>query len=123
MSKYIYYPIVSFAMTLTICFAVGWKTKDPTQIANNGVQFRFPPQPIQPPIAEPPRVEPPKPKPQIATDAIDEVNATRAKRGLKPFVRDEGLTQAAMGAAAYRAKHLISGHTSNDFKFLPPVRE
>lgn len=55
-----------------------------------------------------------------ALDAIGEVNARRAARGLRPFVRDEGLTQAAQAAADYRAKYSIVGHTSNDFQFLPP---
>src|SRR5262245_6491531 len=30
-----------------------------------------------------------------AGDGLDEVNAKRAARGLRPFIRDEGLTQAA----------------------------
>ncbi len=52
-------------------------------------------------------------------DALDEVNATRAARGLSPFIRDEGLTAAARGAADYRAANLIAGHTSNDFAYVP----
>lgn len=54
-----------------------------------------------------------------ATDALDEVNAVREKRGLPKFVRDEGLTQAAEKCADYRASKLIAGHTSNDFSFVP----
>ena len=53
------------------------------------------------------------------SDALDEVNALRAARGLRPFVRDEGLTQAAQSCAAFRADHLLFGHTSNDFSFVP----
>jgi hypothetical protein len=52
-------------------------------------------------------------------DALDEVNATRTARGLRPFIRDEGLTQAAQQAAAFRASRRMFGHTSNDFSFVP----
>jgi len=55
-----------------------------------------------------------------AGDALDMVNAKRAAHGLRPYVRDEGLTQAAFAAASYRAQHLMFGHTRNDFQFLPP---
>jgi len=53
-------------------------------------------------------------------DGLDEVNAKRAARGLRPFVRDEGLTQAAYAAAQFRATHRLFGHTGNDFAFCPP---
>lgn len=56
-------------------------------------------------------------------DALDEVNAARARRGLRPYLRDAGLTQAAQSAATYRATHRIFGHVSGgmgDFRFLPP---
>lgn len=53
-----------------------------------------------------------------AADALDEVNAARAKRGLPPLVRDPNLTVAAIGAASHRARFRIFGHTSNDFQFL-----
>lgn len=56
----------------------------------------------------------------VTGDALDEVNAKRAARGLRPFVRDESLTQAARSCAAFRAGHGLFGHTSNDFSFLPP---
>ncbi len=52
-------------------------------------------------------------------DALDEVNAYRAGRGLRPFIRDEGLTIAARGCAAARARALCFGHTENDFAFVP----
>jgi uncharacterized protein YkwD len=52
-------------------------------------------------------------------DGLDEVNAQRARRGLRPFVRDEGLTQAARACAGFRANHGLFGHTSNDFAFVP----
>jgi hypothetical protein len=57
--------------------------------------------------------------PAKAVDALAEVNAARARRGLPPYQRDAALTQAAMGAAAFRASRLCGGHTSNDFAFLP----
>jgi hypothetical protein len=52
-------------------------------------------------------------------DGLDEVNAKRASRGLRPFIRDEGLTQAARSCAAFRAERRLFGHTSNDFSFVP----
>ncbi len=56
---------------------------------------------------------------RAATDALDEVNATRAANGLPPFTRDANLTAAAEAAADYRAAYLLHGHTPNDFAFLP----
>jgi hypothetical protein len=53
-------------------------------------------------------------------DGLDEVNAKRAARGLRPFLRDPSLTQAAQACAQYRAQYGLFGHTSNDFGFLPP---
>ncbi len=52
-------------------------------------------------------------------DAFEEVNTARARRGLRPFVRDEGLARAALGAATFRAERGIQGHTGNDFAALP----
>lgn len=55
-------------------------------------------------------------------DALDEVNAKRASRGLRPFIRDPGLTVAAQRAADFRAKHHLFGHVMGgmgDFQFLP----
>ena len=57
-----------------------------------------------------------------ATDAFEEVNAYRAQRGLRPFIRDEGLSIAAGRAAVFRAQHRIEGHVSGgmgDFQFVP----
>ncbi len=53
-------------------------------------------------------------------EALKEVNATRAQRGLAPFIFDEDLYRAAAGCADFRAERLIAGHTSNDFAALPP---
>ena len=54
-----------------------------------------------------------------AGDGLDEVNAQPAARGMRPFVRDEALTQAAHGCAAFRAQPRLFGHTANDFAFVP----
>ena len=54
-----------------------------------------------------------------AGDGLDEVNAKRAARGLRPFVRDDSLTQAARACAGFRAERGLFGHTSNDFSFVP----
>jgi hypothetical protein len=55
----------------------------------------------------------------LAGDGLDEVNAKRAARGLRPFLRDEGLTRAAFACAQFRANNGLFGHTSNDFAFVP----
>lgn len=58
----------------------------------------------------------------VPGDGLDEVNAKRAARGLRAFIRDEGLTQAARGAAEYRAHYQMFGHITagaGDFAFLP----
>jgi hypothetical protein len=52
-------------------------------------------------------------------DALGEVNAARAARGLKPFINDPLLNQAAQSAAKQRAAGLIHGHLSNDFACVP----
>jgi hypothetical protein len=52
-------------------------------------------------------------------EALAEVNATRATRGLPPYIEDAGLTAAAVSAANFRAARLIAGHTPNDFAHLP----
>ena len=55
-----------------------------------------------------------------SAEALDEVNAIRTARGLRPYVRDGNLTSAATACAEFRAARLIAGHTSNDFAALPP---
>jgi hypothetical protein len=54
-----------------------------------------------------------------AEDALDVVNEMRVKRGMKPFIRDDGLTRAAAGCADFRAINRIHNHTANDFTALP----
>ncbi|MDE2102006.1 MAG: hypothetical protein KGL39_32470 [Patescibacteria group bacterium] len=51
-------------------------------------------------------------------EALKEVNIYRARRGLRPFRYDEGLTRAAKGCAKFRADRLIEGHY-RDFAALP----
>jgi hypothetical protein len=52
-------------------------------------------------------------------EALHEVNAVRAARGLAPYAKDESLTKAAMSAARFRAERRIAGHTPNDFAHVP----
>lgn len=52
-------------------------------------------------------------------EALDELNELRKKRGLKPYIRDNGLTLAAARAARARADRLLFGHLDNDFACLP----
>ena len=53
-------------------------------------------------------------------DALNEVNAARAQRGLKPFLPDPLLNQAAQACAKQRCARLINGHLpESDFKYLP----
>jgi len=58
-----------------------------------------------------------------APDALAEVNAKRAARGLRPYAHDPALTEAAQKCAAYRAARLMFGHVTGgmgDFQFLAP---
>ena len=55
-----------------------------------------------------------------AQQVLDEVNAARAARGLRPYILDENLARGAAACAVYRARHRMEGHTPNDFAFLPP---
>mgnify|MGYP000078239018 CR=1 FL=1 len=64
------------------------------------------------------------PAPYVGTnseckDALDEVNATRAQRGLRPYINDPLLAQGALACARVRAQQHNAGHTSNDFAYLP----
>ncbi|MBL8824372.1 MAG: hypothetical protein JNJ77_17425 [Planctomycetia bacterium] len=52
-------------------------------------------------------------------DALAEVNAERAKRGLQPLIHDPLLTQGALACAKARAASQIHGHLSSDFDYLP----
>lgn len=54
-----------------------------------------------------------------AIEALAEVNAARATAGLPPLISDPDLAIGAAGAATYRARLKLFGHTGNDFAFLP----
>lgn len=58
----------------------------------------------------------------FSDNALAEVNAERAKRGLPAYINDPLLSKAALDAAAFRAANLIDGHVGGnrgDFAFLP----
>jgi hypothetical protein len=55
----------------------------------------------------------------LPVECLLEVNDTRAKKRLPPFVQDPCLTAAAELVAQQRAAALCAGHTSNDFRGLP----
>ena len=52
-------------------------------------------------------------------DALAEVNAERARRGLRPFLSDKRLNEAARTCAKIRATKRIEGHLDSDFEYLP----
>jgi hypothetical protein len=54
-----------------------------------------------------------------AEDALHEVNAERARRGLRPYQPDPMLNMAAQSCARIRAANFIRGHLPNDFAHLP----
>lgn len=57
-------------------------------------------------------------------DALAEVNAARAQRGLRPYLPDPVLNRAARKCAEWRAARLCEGHCNlpqGDFTFLEPV--
>jgi hypothetical protein len=55
----------------------------------------------------------------VVENALPEVNAARARRGLRPFAYDPSLGLAALRCAQLRAANRIEGHLSNDFAHLP----
>lgn len=61
----------------------------------------------------------PAPAASECVDALQEVNAKRAERGLPPFKHDAKLTQAALACARERASRGIHGHLESDFVHLP----
>jgi hypothetical protein len=52
-------------------------------------------------------------------DALDLVNKDRVAWGLRPFIRDDALTRAAAACVKWRAQRFVSGHTGDDFMFVP----
>lgn len=63
--------------------------------------------------------EAPKSSASECAEALDEVNAARVARGLKPFVHDPLLSKAAYACAKTRAASHIHGHLQSDFAYLP----
>lgn len=56
------------------------------------------------------------------TDGLDELNALRARSGLRPYLRDDKLTEAASWCATQRAARLIDGHLpESDFTYVHKV--
>ncbi len=56
---------------------------------------------------------------QESKDALGEVNAARAAKGMPALAHDDLLTQAAYACAQARAASHNAGHTGNDFAYLP----
>ena len=77
--------------------------------------------PVRPSMLVPPAPQPTSSLIEVpgAHDAMDELNSQRARRGLRPFIKDPGLTLAAEKAVAYRAANHVRLHTRNDFSFVP----
>lgn len=117
---------LSLALTAALLFVLA----SDAQAGRRGYRYQAIPQPTYQPVNQPANFvaaqapvtttsyHQPSAK-STGDDALAEVNAQRASRGLRPFVRDEGLTQAARACAAYRAQHRMEGHTANDFAFVP----
>lgn len=55
-----------------------------------------------------------------AVEALAEVNARRARSGLRPFIQDPLLTEGAKRCAIERARRGLFGHLPSDFAYLPP---
>lgn len=66
-----------------------------------------------------PATEATRPTGKVCENALDEVNAERAKRGLPAYIHSPELAQAALEAAKRRASRLIEGHLpESDFTCL-----
>lgn len=93
-------------------YVSGWNQAQPVSVS----------QPSPAPVVSTPM---PEEKSSSATkingsdDALAEVNAERAKRGLQPLIHDPLLTQGALACAKARAASQIHGHLSSDFDYLP----
>lgn len=87
-------------------------------------QAAYPPEQAVQPLASPFVSRPPLDAdgnsllPVGAIEAMDELNQQRARNGIPPFIRDDGLTIAAARCASDRAARLVAGHL-NDFAYLP----
>lgn len=76
--------------------------------------------PAADPFSPPATVPPAEKKISVEeTEALSEVNALRAQRGLRPYIFDPLLTEGARRIATVRAQNRIFGHLPNDFSLLP----
>ena len=107
-----------------------WVYQSPNACVNGNCSQAFvaaPAVPLAPAVSVPPApviASPQKATGQCCDDALAEVNATRAQRGLRPYVNDPVLNEAARKCAAWRAARLCEGHCAlpqGDFTFLQPV--
>ena len=98
-----------------------WVNQGPVCGGGNCSQVATAPVATAPPAIN---ASPTKPTAQSCDDALAEVNAARDQRGLRPYVNDPVLNEAARKCAAWRAARLCSGHCElpqGDFTFLAPA--
>lgn len=97
----------------------GW-----TEVVGSSTMLVAPPAATTPPVVvdgPPPVISDTKPVDNTGSnDAMDEVNAKRAQKGLRPLQKDPLLCQGAYECAKRRASRGIHGHLpESDFSCLP----
>lgn len=108
---------------------INWRETLPATATDEQIQAMFTPKAVSR-SANPFDIRSYKSQPPVGLDgnsllpvgsieAMDELNAQRARKGIPPFIRDDLLTIAAARAAAARAASGNAGHTSNDFAYVP----
>jgi hypothetical protein len=117
---------MKYAISIALLFAFGCiceagdrRQRRSMQVTNQPQQVASQPQIVTANYTPSTTAEQSDTKVEGSTDALDEVNAERAKRGLRPFIHDPLLTQAANACAKVRAERHIHGHLSSDFAYLP----
>lgn len=109
-------------LALLAMVATNVEAAQPRRYRQNRVATPAPRQQAAVPVREVTSVQPAAPATtpmKGVDDALAEVNAERARRGLRPFVHDPLLNQAARSCAKLRATHFIAGHLASDFAHLP----
>lgn len=100
----------------------GW-SQDWSQVMGGTVMTIDSPRTSAPPTTDGPPAVSPDVKPADnagSSDAMDEVNAKRAQKGLRPLQKDPLLCQGAYECAKRRASRGIHGHLpESDFSCLP----
>lgn len=101
-----------------------WRASLPADATDADIKAAFAPRQVQalpaPFVSQPPvDADGNSLLPVGAIEAMDELNAQRARKGIPPFIRDDGLTIAAGRAAAFRAARFMAGHTASDFAYVP----